>query len=293
MNKFGRIYDMRISTRNGKNITIRPPFTLEFDIYRHSLQSANVGQFKIYNLPRNIRDLIRFDISSIEKRQEIALKAGYQSVDKNLNDLPMIFRGSIKYAYSERVETEWVTTIECYDGGFALANSRIDSEFIRGEKYRSSVEKVLDMLEDVKIGKISPELVSGERTIQRGHSVSAKVSDILNENFSTNWFIDNGLINIVADDEALSGVLKVVNVDTGLIGTPIRQDTLIDFDMVFEPRLLIGQLISLYSITDPAFNGTYKLIEMKHQGTISEAVCGELITHCRVFKGMSMLKVLQ
>jgi hypothetical protein len=292
MDKFGRIYDMRISTRDGGNITVQLPFTLQFMIQRHSMPDANVAQFKIYNLPRHIRDLIRFDISLLDRRQEVALKAGYKSVHYDLNDLPMIFRGSIKYAFSERVGTDWITTIECYDGGFALANSRIEKEFIKGEQWRSSMEKVLELMQDIKTGKLSPNLLPADKKTLRGHTVHGKIADVLNENFGCNWFIDNGIVNVLADDEALAGAIKVINISTGLLDTPVRQDTIIDFDMIFEPRLLVCQLISLMSETDPAFNGTYKLVSFKHQGTISDAVCGEAVTHCRVFKGLNVLKVV-
>lgn len=294
MEKFGRIYDMRISVKDSdKNISISNPFTLSFYVYRTAMPTANVGKFKLYNLPKNIRDQIRFDVSSLNQRQEIAVKAGYRSLHKNLNDLPLIFRGTIKYAYSERVGVDWITTIECYDGGFAIANSRIEETFIRGEKYRSAVEKVADYLDGIEIGTISPSLAPKDKTILRGHSVNGKIADILNENFGTNWTIDCGRLNIVADDEALPGILKVVNADTGLLGTPIRQKGIIDFNIVFEPRLLIHQLLTLQPQTDPDFNGTYKLIGFTHQGMISDAQCGEAITGCRVFKGTKDLKEIK
>lgn len=294
MNKFGRIFDMRISVEGkDENIHITNPLTLSIDITRNSNPTANVAQFKIYNLSKSHRDQARFDISSISSRQEVALKAGYRSINKNLNDLPLIFRGSISYAYSERQGTDWVTTIECYDGGFAIANSKIEASFLKGEKYSSSVEKVLNALDGIAIGKISESLVPKDETIARGHSHSGKIFDILNENFGNKWFIDNGVVNIIGNDEALNGMLKVVNSDTGLLGTPVRQSTNIDFDMVFEPRLLIGQLITLESSTDPSFNGTYKLISIKHRGIISDSQSGELITSCRVFKGTSKLEVVK
>lgn len=283
---------MRISTPGGENIAISLPFSLDIDITRAAMPTANVGQFRIYNLPEEIRNKIRFDISSISERQEVALKAGYKSIHKNLNDLPLIFRGSIKFAYSERVGMDWITTIECYDGGFAIANSKINASFIAGEKYSSNVEKVLATFGTIKVGNISKKLVPPDKKTMRGHPVDSKTFDYLNENFGNKWFIDNGIVNIIGDDEAFAGVYKVVNADTGLLGTPIRQDALIDFKMIFEPRLLIGQAINLESISDKAFNGTYKLISIKHRGTISPVTCGELVTSCRVFKGTGKLEIV-
>jgi len=293
MEKFGRIYDLRITTKGGDNITVQLPFAIDIDITKSALPTANCLQIKIYNLPRNIRDRLRFDISAISDRQELALKAGYQSLHKNLNDLPMIFMGSIKYAFSERVGTDWVTTIECYDGGFAIANSEINDSFKAGENYRYSMDKVFSKLEGIRKGRISKKLIPEGDKVLRDQSVKSKVFDLLNQNLGTKWFIDNEIVNALDDDEALDGIFKYVNVDTGLIGTPVRSETLIDFSMIFEPRLLLGQLINLKSITDPAFNGTYKLISIKHRGTISNAKAGQLITTCRVFKGTGKLEVVK
>ena len=294
MEKFGRIYDLRITTKGGRNISVQLPFAITFDITKSTLPTANCLQLRIFNLPRNIRDQVRFDISAMTDRQELAFKAGYQSLTKNLNDLPMVFMGSIKYAYSERVNhIDWVTTIECYDGGFAITNSEINDSFKRGENYRYSMEKVMAKLKGIRKGRISKKIISEDDKILRDQSVKGFVFDILNENLGTKWFIDNEIINVLDDDEALDGIFKFINVDTGLIGTPVRSETNIDFKMIFEPRLLLGQIINLQSKSDPAFNGTYKLMTIKHRGNISNANAGEAITTCRVFKGTGKLEVVK
>jgi len=294
MEKFGRIYDLRITTKGGKNIAVTLPFAVDIDLTKATMPTANCLQIRIYSLPRTIRDQIRFDISSISDRQELALRAGYKSLHKNLNDLPLIFMGTIKYAYSERVNNvDWVTIIECYDGGFSIANSRINDSFKRGENYRYAMEKVFAKLEGIRLGRISNKLVPDGDKILREQPVKAKVFDYLNENLSNKWFIDNEIINVLDNDECLEGVFKVVSPETGLISTPRRSETFIDFDMIFEPRLLLGQLINLRSVTDPAFNGTYKLVTIKHRGNISDANSGQLITSCRVFKGTGKLEVVK
>lgn len=294
LEKFGRIYDLRVTTKGGKNIAVTLPFAVDIDITKSTQPTANCLQLRIYSLPKTIRDQLRFDISSISDRQELALRAGYKSLHKNLNDLPLIFMGSIKYAYSEKVNNvDWVSIIECYDGGFSISNSRINDSFKRNENYRYCMDKVFAKLEGVRKGRISKKLISEDEKILREQSVKAKVFDYLNENLGNKWFIDNQIVNVLDDDECLDGVFKVVSPETGLISTPRRSETFIDFDMIFEPRLLLGQLINLRSVTDPAFNGTYKLITIKHRGTISDVNASQLITSCRVFKGTGKLEVVK
>ena len=50
MDKFGRNYLLTVQLQDLSPLVIEPPFTLEFDITQNILTSANVCQFRIYNL---------------------------------------------------------------------------------------------------------------------------------------------------------------------------------------------------------------------------------------------------
>ena len=78
------------------------------------------------------------------------------------------------------------------------------------------------------------------------------------------------LKDVMKNDEAREGNVTVINAETGLIETPRKMEYTLELTMMLEPRLQIGQLAKLESITAPRFNGTYKIIGVDHSATISE-----------------------
>src|ERR1017187_1050595 len=96
MDKFGRNYILTVETQNNDLLIIQPPFTVEFDITRNTLTSANVCSIRIYNLSQNNRNKIRFNIMDTGDFRSVQLQAGYGT------NLPIIFSGNITQAWSVR-----------------------------------------------------------------------------------------------------------------------------------------------------------------------------------------------
>lgn len=282
MVKFNRNYILTIQTPLGGELTIKPPFTIEFDITRNVLTSANVCSIRIYNLSEKNRSLIRKDVTDYSDLRSIKLRAGYG------DNLPVIFAGNITQAWSVRESTNMITQIECFDGGFAYATAQTSMEFPSGTDQRNILATMAKSLPGVEIGAIGD--YTGQ--ISRGNSYTGSTVDILRDLSGGGFFIDNGKANILGDSECLQGEIEVINSASGLLGTPIRENTIINFDMIFEPRLLIGQRIKLESITAANFNGFYKIISVKHRGMISESVSGDAITSVGMFYGTENLKVI-
>ncbi len=282
MVKFNRNYVLTIQTPLGGELIIKPPFTIEFDITRNVLTSANVCSVRVYNLSERNRSLIRKDVTDYGDLRMIKLRAGYG------DNLPVIFSGNISQAWSVREGTNMITQIECFDGGFAFANSQTNIEFPAGTDQRTVLATMAESLPGVEIGAIGN--YSGQ--ISRGNSYTGSTVDILRDLSGGGFFVDNGKANILGDSECLQGEIEVINSSSGLLGTPVRENTIINFDMIFEPRLLIGQKIKLESITAANFNGFYKVISVKHRGMISESVSGDAITSVGMFYGTENLEVI-
>lgn len=58
--------------------------------------------------------------------------------------------------------------------------------------------------------------------------------------------------------------------------------------MIFEPRIVVGQVIEIQSRIAPMFNGQYKLYGLKHSGTISGAVAGDVTTEIQMLVGSQL-----
>lgn len=282
--KFDRNYVLSVQTQTNDTLTIKLPFTVEFDITRNILSSANVGSIRIYNLAKDKRNLIRKNVTDYGNLRLIRLQAGYG------NNLSTIFTGNITQAWSAREGVNFITSIESFDGGFAFANGITNETFPADTPQE---EMISQLLNNLKPYGVSPGAIGNFAGIlSRPNSFSGPTTDIIRAITGGASFIDNGKMNCLKDDECLVGDLKVIDAASGLLGTPIREQTIINFDVMFEPRIIVGQLIELKSATDANFNGTYKVISVKHRGMISGAVCGDAVTSVGLFAGVQSFKTV-
>lgn len=284
MAKFGRSYLLNIQTQQGNTLTIAPPFTVEFDITRNVLTSANVASIRVYNLNENHRNQIRKNVNDFGDLRLIELKAGY-----GLN-LPVIFSGNITQAWSAREGTNFVTQMESFDGGFAFANSAINQTM----PVNSSQEDVINsFIENLKAYGVQKGAVGTfEGKLSRNNSYSGNTIDLLKQLTNGNFFIDNGKAYALNADEYVNDLPITIDASTGLLNTPIVEQTLITFDILFEPRLTIGSLVNLKSMTTDldiiskayaGLTGPKKVVMIKHRGMISDSVCGDVITTAGLF----------
>lgn len=207
-----------------------------------------------------------------EPYQAVLLRAGYGT------NLATIFTGNVSQAWSVREGVNFITQIECFDGGFAFVNGvPPQTPFPAGVGTRDVARAFISNLPHVEVGAIG----NYEGTLSRGNSYSGNAVDILNrEILGGGFFIDNGKGNALKTNEyIITPTVPVINAKSGLLGTPVLEQTVVRFDMLFEPSLIVGQKIKLDSITgDGNFNGEYKITAVKHRGTISGAVAGSVIT---------------
>jgi len=273
LDKFGRNYVLGVATTTDGpvDLFIKPPFTLEFDITRNTLTSANVCQVRVYNLSEANRNKIRHNVSDYGSYKALILKAGYG------DNLPKVFSGNISQAWSVREGTNMITQMECFDGGFAFANGTCNKQYPAGTPIRSIIIDIASTcLPNVKLGTV------GEYpgTITRSNSYSGNTMKILGELTGFGAFIDGETFYALGTDEyvAKRNGVALIDSNSGLLGTPVLEQSIIHFDMLFEPGLNLGQRILLDSITEQGFNGNYIVNGVKHRGMISEAVCGSAIT---------------
>jgi hypothetical protein len=273
--KYNRAYTLIVGTANGGSVTVPLPFTCTFDITRNDLSSANVAQIKVYNLSPQNRNQIRFNIMDTGDYRPVILQAGYGS------NISTIFKGSITQAWSDRSpgDTNFITTIESFDSGYAFQNGIINMTFPAGTAISTVIATLANSLPYTNVGIIG----SYPGTLQRAFAANGNAIDILRDLTGGGVFIDNSTVNILGNTECLNGILGTIDDSVGLLGTPIREQSTLNFDMIFEPRLQIGQYVTLNSSTGQNYNGNYKIIGVKHRGMISGAVCGDAITSVRFF----------
>lgn len=302
--KFNRNYILSVQIEDGSTLNITLPLSIEFDITRNTLSSSNIAQIRIYNLSQKNRDFIRFDFSNYTSNRMITLRAGYG------NNLPIIFVGNITQAWSVREGIDFVTTIESFDAGFAFINGEIPSNvsFPKGTPMKNIYKSLMGYLPNTTYGAIgnsysidkdgNPFLSTRSNTYQ-GNTVEA-----LKRLCPNAFFVDNGKSFILGNNECREGQVALIDSNSGLLGTPLRELNTVTFDMIFEPGVIMGQKIELQSLTNPSFNsnvvnidpktkqnvnGLYKIVSIKHRGMISPTICGSAITTLQFFYGPQAL----
>lgn len=278
--KFGRNYQLGAQVSQDPTrdlLIIQPPFTLEFDISKDYLSSSSSGTLRLYNLNALHRSQLRRNINDVLDVRKITLKAGYG------NNMAVVFDGMIQQAFSTREGVNDITQIEAMDWSFAFISPDADysSAVAAGTTQQQVLEDIITRaLPNVSIGAVGNGYTTA---FKRDTSVSGMSKDLLMQytggQGTSGFFIDNGVANIVGKTEALAAKgIGTINTNSGLLNKPIQEASILHFDMLFEPRLLMAQAINLVSVTEPQLSGQYKVISIKHHGMISDAVCGDAIT---------------
>jgi len=287
--KFGRQYKLLVEIKEKGKLTefieIANPLTIEFQIERSTGASLNNAILRVYNLKESSRSVIfqnRFDMKNrtIDKRR-IVLQAGY-------GELSTIFIGDLMEAYSYRQGSDIITYMQALDSAALTYNSYINKTFDKGITRKDLFDELANFI-GLKKGAVGET----EGEYKRAVPINGNTFNLLDKNFKDEYFIDLETINKLKPNEAIKGQLFNINSETGLLGTPLLQGTFINVDLIFEPRIRVGQVVQIESAFNPKFDGQYKVIGVKHSGTISEATSGEAKTNLQLLTGDKLTKGLK
>jgi hypothetical protein len=265
---------------------VRFPVTLDMDIVRNTLASANVGQFTIFNLRDDTRRDLFHDQYDTLNYKRIKLEAGYQTD----GTLPVIFQGNVIVAGSRRNGVDWMTTIRAFDGGFAIINGQANiTKGGAGQSWSAKdlVSSLVSGMPNVTLGAVGNITIPNARGVTVIGNAWEQLKKITGSGYQ---FIDNEQVNILAENEYIlvDGAISLISAATGMIGSPRRQNALIEVDVMFEPRAVVGQIVQLQS-AESVNNGFYQVRGVAHRGRISGAFDGGVITTLSLWVGTSRL----
>lgn len=265
------------------------PLTVEFSIERTTSSSLNSGTFSIINLAQQTQEILAKDMFNNNdfgtglQRRKVIFQAGYQ-------ELSTIFVGDLLEGWTERNDTEIITRLRCQDGAYEAYNSYTNTTF-QGSTSMNDIFNSL--LQNLGLQKGVVGNINENQNPIRGAVYNGNTFELLRDNFNNRVFIDLDQVNLLGDEECILGQVPVISSQTGLLGVPKRQDTYIIVDIIFEPRIVTGQIIEIQSDIDPRFNGQWKVQGIKHSGTISGAVGGDCKTTLQLFYGTAPLNGLK
>ena len=280
MQKFNRVYELKVEADdqvrpasqvtpgNTKYVTIKLPYTVEFEINRANLSSAQTATFRVYNLGLETRNAIQKDAYQFIFRA-VQFRAGYESPDGSF--VPLIFNGTVKTAYSYRQGVDFITEIEAYDSAWAISQGYSALSLPPGVTASQAVLQLAQTMPGLVGNPIVGEF---NATTGRGSVFFGNTWGLIQQLTNNLAVLDNGQLKALKLNEIFRGGIPVISAETGLLGSPKRTSSFIECEMIFEPRLTLCQIIELQSVTNPQFNRPWKVVGIQHRGMISEAVAG-------------------
>lgn len=293
--KFGRTYQLTVRGKNGQDISINFPTTLELSITHNIFASSNVADFSLYGLSASNRSEIAFNQFLKPQAFPVILRAGYLSQAPggllgSPSALPVIFDGYANVAFTEKQGPELITRINALDNGdittgqpagfFGPTNSysaKVGTSF--SEMFQNVVKRLSG---NVTPGFVqvtpTPPPVTGKPRIFTGN-VWDNLQKLAREASGAHVFIENNICNMLGQNDVLSTAnnLGILSSSSGLLGIPKYTDANIMCSCIFEPSLRIGALLELQSQYNPQISNVIcKIVGYTHHGVISGVESGEL-----------------
>jgi hypothetical protein len=256
-------------------LNLERPFTVEFDVTQNTMAAVTDSNFRIYNLAETTRAQLRQDAygygqDSYGQFRFMSFAAGYGD---NLSNL---FSGNLLQAWSVRQGPDWITTVVAQDYGAANVHAQFKQAYSAGTPVQAIILDLIDALRPYGISRGTVSQFDG--TLVRGNTYCGNPADLLREITGGAFFVSNGRAYCLRDNEAFQGELPVLSPASGLRNTPVRENSFVHLEMILEPRLKVGQIVKLESLTGEGMNGEWKVVSLRHQGVISETAGGEATT---------------
>lgn len=262
-----------------KVLTVQNPIYCNFTVDASLSGQANLTTIQFINLNSETRSLLWLDLwENGKKRISFSFYAGYGYPNSEKRDFTqvLISKGYFMVCTSYKMggSTDWITEIQAIPSD-AFEKSFINATFSGGTSLEDVLNYMVKQASDLKLGYITPEI----QPLPRNKTFIGQTIDLLGREYGGyDIFIDKGMLNILGENDVLPGDLVVITDASGLLGTPKRAMQYLEIEMLFEPQLKIGQAVSLMSNLMPELNQAYKIMGIKHSGTISERECGKLTT---------------
>lgn len=237
----------------------RSVLRVQFKVTRTSSKEPNEAAVSIYNLAPETRVALQ------EKDILTQIECGYA------DNVHQIFLGRLDYARSFREGADWVTSFQSTDGGRAFRKSRINLSLkgpVKPERVLDEIGKSMDL----DLGNLKQKVAEGGprkavKSFLGGFVASGKAEAELTKITNTmglQWSVQDEQLNVLAPDETLGTLARVLSPATGLIGSPEPGDK----GRITARCLILPNLIpnSRVKIEAREIEGFYKVEKVTYTG---------------------------
>ena len=250
--RFMRDYELIIKTNTGEAIIVRPPIRIQFDAVKSVDGGLNSCRARIYNLSKDKRKKLIKEDTDATTKMPFLIKAGY-------NKIETLFKGFILESFSEKSGADIVTTIVAMDGLVDAQGSYTSTTVKKGD----AINVILKDMTNTTRARISDRPVVTRAKVLVGNSLKLVENNLKDDE---TYYIDEGKLYIIKENEVVSDIIPLVNASTGLLKTPVKKKYEVTFNTLLNPSIRIGCQVKIESIYAENLNGTYKVLTITYRG---------------------------
>ena len=221
-------------------------------IEKTKIYIPNLARISIWNLKKDTIDTFR------TAGKEVRVYAGIQGYEKEY-----LYRGSLQATVTERIGTDYVTTLVCQTAGSNLSMAVVSKTWAEGVAVDQVVKEIVSTIPNV-IYDPENNIING-KIGYKGFSFIGCAADALvklGNQYGFSWSINNGVFVAIMDGKPRrtgivlnsgSGLRKVSPRLSGILQIQDGVDILCKYKQNIEP----GQLIRVESDVTPNLNGFY------------------------------------
>jgi hypothetical protein len=233
---------------------------VQFEVEKSDKREPNTAQIKIFNLNEDHQKELE-ELDGVPAK----LEAGYR------DNISTIFSGVLREASSIREGADDVTTISSGDGERNHRQARVNRSFAPGTPVRNVIRFVAQRT-GVGLGNLEEQLTgirledAGD-VFKNGVTVSGNAFRelaILLKSTDRDFSVQDGVLQILRRNQALTGTAILLNANTGLIDSPsISSDGVVRARTLMIPDVFPGRKAQF----DSRFvTGLHRIVRTKHLG---------------------------
>jgi len=271
-----------------QEIEVSYPFTMKMQTAQ-GINFSNAGScaLQLYNLSADIQKALFKDNYNNKKYILMSLYAGYQDT------MPLVFFGFVNRSdsYRQGGSTEFITEIQADNNSLIALYGFVNETFTQGTDIINIIQSMLKDSYGYSLGYVTSDIPP----LKRDKTFIGQTLDLLGREYGGyDVFIDKCELNILGPNDVIpSDGLLVITPESGLLGSPRRAAQFLVIEMLFEPRIKVGQAVELRSDSIKWFNQVYKVQAVEHKGIISPVQNGSLTTKLTLSLGETPFEYLR
>ncbi len=256
--------------KGGTGVQIRSGFNLSnarisFDVIKNNKQ--NKAKVRIYNLAESSCQFLNENDSLGDI--QLTLEVGYVT-----QGIKTLFIGDVERSLHMRKGADWITEMECKDGGQASQSVVLDKSYAGDVKVdiQTVVQDIYKKLKDeaqINVDTIKAHIAEkvASQKLDWGLNIQGlamKTLETLLGKQGKEVSIQNNSLAIAAPTEKTRAI--TISPATGMIGSPVSREKGIEFKSLINPDLApSGETNSIFLLSD-GFNSIYRVRSLKFKG---------------------------